>query len=175
MLRKLRFASVALVVLVLFSCKSAQKSADVNKIHFRNIDEAPLFGGKLAEEGFREYMFHKTLYPVEALSNGASPILTGQVFVEFIVERDGSVSNAKIVGGADPLFEKEALRMVNASPNWTPGKINGEAVRMSYTMPVNFKGHGGDEKGISTSKKAKLSKKTILLEEIGIEVFCCLH
>jgi len=95
--------------------------------------------------------------------------------VEFIVERDGSVSNAKIVGGADPLFEKEALRMVNASPNWTPGKINGEAVRMSYTMPVNFKGHGGDEKGISTSKKAKLSKKTILLEEIGIEVFCCLH
>ena len=99
-------------------------------------------------------------------------IIIGRVFVEFIVEKDGSVSNVKIVGGADPILEFEALRVVNASPNWTPGKINGEAVRISYTLPINFRGAEGQ--GTSTSKKAKLSEKTILLEEVDIMVFTCM-
>ena len=174
MLRKMRFVSIIFVVLCLFACKSAQKSANVKKVYFSNVDEAPMFGGRHAEEEFRRYVWHRTLYPVQATTNGAANILIGRVFVEFIVEKDGSVSNAKIVGGADPLFEKEALRLVNSSPNWTPGKINGEAVRVSYTLPFSFNGAIGDEgKGILTSKKAKLSKKTILLEEIVITVLLC--
>jgi len=168
-LRKMNIVSVVLVALCLFACKNLQKSVLVDKtdkIYFGKVDENPLFSGKPAEEGFRKYVSAFTVYPVEAAKN----IIIGRVFVEFIVERDGSVSNVKIVGGADPVLEFEALRIVTASPNWTPAKINGEAVRMSYTLPINFSVGGG---GTSTSKKAKLSKKSILLEEIGIIGFSC--
>ena len=120
-----------------------------DKIYFGNVDENPLFSGKPVEEGFRKYVGAYTSYPVKAIENRENYIV-GRVFVEFIVEKDGSVSNVKIVGGATPALETEALRVVKASsnwkptilveealklgeapPGWTPGKLNGEAVRMS--------------------------------------------
>ena len=166
LIRKMSIVSVALVALYMFACKSVQKSVDVDKIYFGNVDEYPLFNGKPAEEEFRKYVGRNFSPIVEATKKG----IAGRVFVEFIVEKDGSVCNLKIVGGADPLIEAEALRVISASPKWTPGKIDGKAVRMSYTLPINYRGSG--EKNLtSTSKKAKLSKKSILLEEIDILVF----
>jgi TonB family protein len=170
-----------LVGLSLSACKSVQKSVDVNKIYFNNVDEYPLFRGKPVGEGFYKYLYSNRGKPVEEVfykylySNTVYPPIpygkriTGRVFIEFIVERDGSISNTKVVGGADPMLEAEALRVVNLSQDWTPGKIDGKPVRMRYTFPINFRMGGKIEK--SSSKKAKLSKETILLKEVEVVGF----
>jgi TonB family protein len=139
----------------------------MDQIYFGNVDENPLFNSKPAEERFREYVYHYTTYPAKAVENS----ITGCVFVEFFVERDGSVSNVKIIGSVDPTLDAEVLRVVNSSPNWTPGKMDGHPVRMSYTIPINF----GLNKvnTISFPKKVKLSKKTTLLKELNIVGFSC--
>ena len=62
-----------------------------------------------------------------------------KVFVEFIIEKDGRVLQAKVVRGEDELISEEAIRMVKSLPKFTPAKINGKPVRMSYILPVNVK------------------------------------
>ena len=165
--RKMSIVYVAVIAVCLYSCKSAQKSADVDRIYFENVDEYPLFDGKPVEDVFRKYIGRNTCYPVEAHVNG----IFGCVFVEFIIEKDGSVSNVKVVGGtdADPILQDEALRVIKGSPKWTPGKKDGKTVRVSYTLPIVYRFPG--QNVTSSSKKAKLSKKTILLEELIIEVY----
>ncbi len=73
-------------------------------------------------------------YPASALENDIS----GKVFVTFIVEKDGSVSNARVVQGIDKDLNEEAVRVVSSMPKWTPGQVNGEFVRVQFTIPVNF-------------------------------------
>ena len=164
MIRKMSILPVALVAFCLFACKSVQKSADVDKFYFGNVDENS-FKGKSAEDGIREYVVINARYPVKAMENG----IIGHVFVEFFVESDGSVSNVKIVGGADPALEAEALRVINSSPKWAPIKIDGETVRMSYTIPINFRLHS--MKGTLSSKKAELSENSLLLGEVVVVGF----
>lgn len=74
-------------------------------------------------------------YPQEAKENA----IQGRVLVTFVVEKDGSISNAIVVKSLDSLLDKEALRVINTMPNWKPGKNNGVAVRTKYTVPVSFK------------------------------------
>ena len=83
---------------------------------------------------FREWVQKKTKYPEIATING----IQGKVYVTFIVERDGTVSNGKVVKGVDPLINDEALKAVMSSPKWTPGKQRGTAVRVSYIIMINF-------------------------------------
>lgn len=64
--------------------------------------------------------------------------IQGKVFVKFVVEKDGSVSNVEIVRGVDPSLDKEALRVVSSMPKWNPGKQKDKAVRISFTVPINF-------------------------------------
>ncbi len=73
-------------------------------------------------------------YPASALENDIS----GKVFVTFIVEKDGSVSNARVVQGIDKDLNEEAVRVVSSMPKWTPGQMGGEFVRVQFTIPVNF-------------------------------------
>lgn len=61
-----------------------------------------------------------------------------KVYVSFVVSADGSVRNARIARGVDPVLDKEALRVVNSMPRWTPGKQRGKAVNVSYTVPISF-------------------------------------
>lgn len=63
----------------------------------------------------------------------------GRVIVQFVVDTDGSISNAQVVKGIDPHLDKEALRVINLMPKWTPGRQAGKAVRVKYTVPVFFK------------------------------------
>ncbi|TAL72339.1 MAG: energy transducer TonB [Bacteroidetes bacterium] len=83
---------------------------------------------------FREWVQKKTKYPETATING----IQGKVYVTFIVENDGSVSNGKVVKGVDPLINDEALKSVKSSPKWSPGMNKGKAVRVSYFITVNF-------------------------------------
>ena len=64
--------------------------------------------------------------------------IQGRVYVTFIVEKDGSVTNGKVVKGVDPLINNEALKAVMSSPKWTPGKQRGTAVRVAYIIMLNF-------------------------------------
>jgi protein TonB len=96
------------------------------------VEEMPDFpGGQLA---LRKFIASAIKYPVIAQENG----IQGKVFVNFVVEKDGSVTKATISRGVDPSLDKEALRVVNSLPKWKPGKQGGKAVRVSYTVPINF-------------------------------------
>ena len=74
-------------------------------------------------------------YPVVAEENGVQ----GRVIVTFVVERDGSITDVKVVKSVDPSLDKEAQRVVKSMPHWIPGKQNGSAVRVKYTVPVTFR------------------------------------
>ena len=74
------------------------------------------------------------IYPEIAAENG----IQGRVFVSFVVEPDGSVSNVRVVRGVDPALDREAIRVVKSSPRWTPGRQRGRPVRVTFTFPIIF-------------------------------------
>jgi protein TonB len=100
---------------------------------FYIVEDMPSFQGK-GQEGFREWIAKNLRYPEIAAENGIS----GRVFVQFVVEPDGSVSKVQVVRGVDPALDKEAMRVVSASPKWSPGKQRGKPVRVAYTFPIVF-------------------------------------
>jgi len=103
-------------------------------ILFAIIEDKPTFQGKDAETGFREWVGKNTVYPPVAQENG----ITGRVFVEFTIDRDGSLTDIKIMRGVDPLLDAEALRVIKMSPKWQPGMQRGKAVKVKYTFPFFF-------------------------------------
>jgi protein TonB len=88
-------------------------------------------GGQAA---LMQYLAKNIKYPKEAIEAN----ITGKVFVQFVIEKDGSITNAKIARSASTLLDAEALRIVNNMPQWIPGKQRGKAVRVAYTLPISF-------------------------------------
>ena len=86
-------------------------------------------------ENIQKWLSKHVKYPQIALENGVQ----GKVFVQFVVEKDGSVSNIKVVRGVDASLDKEAVRVVSVMPKWKPGKQRGEAVNVKFTVPVAFR------------------------------------
>jgi len=99
---------------------------------FYIVEDMPAFPG--GDAALLNYLAKQVKYPVVAQENA----IQGKVLVSFIVEKDGSVSNAKIVRAVDPVIDNEALRVVSTLPKWKPGKQGGKEVRVSYTVPINF-------------------------------------
>jgi len=97
------------------------------------VEDMPSFQGK-GQDGFREYIADNLRYPEIAAENG----IAGRVFVRFVVEPNGSVTNVEVVRSVDPALDAEALRVVKSSPKWSPGKQRGKPVRVSFTFPINF-------------------------------------
>ena len=91
------------------------------------------FPGGMA--AFKTYIQNKMEYPMIAIENGVQ----GRVVVSFIVEKDGSISNATVTRGVDPHLDKEALRIINAMPKWKPAIKGGNYVRFKTSLPINFK------------------------------------
>ena len=102
---------------------------------FTIVEDMPMFNGKPAEEGFRDYVGNNTKYPPVAQENGIS----GRVLVEFTIDQTGQLVDARVVRGVDPSIDAEALRVVRSSPKWTPGKQRGKTVKVKYTFPVMFR------------------------------------
>ena len=100
---------------------------------FDVVEEMPQFPG--GPSALFEYLSKNIKYPVVAEENGVQ----GRVIVTFVVERDGSITDVKVVKSVDPSLDKEAQRVVKSMPHWIPGKQNGSAVRVKYTVPVTFK------------------------------------
>ena len=94
------------------------------------VEESPQFPG--GNEALLEYMKKNLQYPAEVCGQG-------RVVISFTVEKDGSISNAKVVKSISVEFDKEALRLVNNMPKWIPGKQLGVPVSTKYTLPVIFR------------------------------------
>ena len=97
------------------------------------VEVMPSFkGGDINK--FRDWVQKRTNYPQVAIDRK----IKGRVFVTFIVETDGSVSNVTIVKGVDPLIDNEAVKVIQGSPKWSPGLQRGQAVRVRYIMSLLF-------------------------------------
>jgi protein TonB len=99
---------------------------------FYIVEVMPEFPGGDSE--LRKFISRSVQYPEVAKQNG----IQGKVYVTFVVEKDGSVARMKVARGVDPSLDKEALRVVSSLPKWTPGKLKGRAVAVSYTVPISF-------------------------------------
>ena len=88
-----------------------------------------------ADVGLRNHINKNTKFPEIARENG----IQGRVYVSFVVSSKGKVTDVKVVRGIDPALDKEALRVIKALPDFSPGKQRGKAVKVSYTVPINFK------------------------------------
>ena len=125
---------VALMMLVLlFSFMTSTAQTKKNDMVFDVVEVMPQFpGGQIA---MLQYLMKNIKYPEQAVKEG----IQGRVTVRFIVEKDGSISDVKPVLSVHPLLNKEAVRVVESMPKWTPGKQNGKPVRVRYNLPVMFK------------------------------------
>jgi len=97
------------------------------------VEDMPQFKGG-GKEKFREYIQQNLNYPPIAAENGIS----GRVFVQFAVNAKGEVVDVVVVRGVDPALDKEAKRVVQSSPKWTPGKQRGRPVKVQFTFPIVF-------------------------------------
>ena len=106
---------------------------------FDVVEQMPEYPG--GPKALMEFLNNNVQYPAEAEKAG----IQGRVIATFVVEKDGSISNAKVVKSVDPLLDAEALRVIGAMPNWKPGMQNGKVVRVKYTVPLSFHLDGGGE------------------------------
>jgi protein TonB len=100
---------------------------------FDVVEQMPSFPGGDAE--LMKFLNSHIKYPAVAEENG----IQGRVVATFVVERDGSITDVKVIKSVDPSLDKEAIRVLKSMPKWIPGKQNGSAVRVKYTVPVTFR------------------------------------
>ena len=111
------------------------EEAPQEKVIFQVVEEMPQFPGGMGEA--MKFLAKNMKYPVAA----QQAKIEGRIIVQFVVERDGSVSDVKVMRGVSPELDAEAMRVVSMMPKWIPGKQRGKAVAVKYTMPVSFRLH----------------------------------
>ena len=99
---------------------------------FMIVETMPSFPG--GDAALNRFLADNIKYPTIAQENGIS----GRVFINFVVNRDGQIVDAKVVRGVDPALDQEAIRVVKMMPKWNPGQQRGKPVRVSFMLPVNF-------------------------------------
>ena len=162
--------AAALLIASNISCISSEKQEEISEKQesraaegevFQVVEEMPEFPGGMAE--CMKWLGQNIKYPAEAKEKGVQ----GRVIVQMVVEKDGTITNAKVVRGVDPLLDAEALRVVNQSPKWKPGMQKGEAVRVKYTLPIMFRlsNDSSDSKAAETPRKA-------IVDENGVHQVC---
>lgn len=103
---------------------------EVEIIDFLPAEDMPKFKGNL-----NEYLSKNIRYPPIAQETG----IQGRVICQFVVYEDGTIRDVKVVRGVDPSLDKEAIRVIENMPKWTPGNQRGRAVKVRYTLPINFR------------------------------------
>lgn len=104
------------------------------EVVFVVVETMPEFPG--GQQALFKYLSENVKYPVIAQENG----IQGRVICQFVVNKDGAIVDVEVVrSGGDPSLDKEAVRVIKSMPKWNPGKQRGKAVRVKYTVPVNFR------------------------------------
>jgi len=136
---------------------------------FRYVEQFPEFLG--GEDAMYSFIAKTAIYPTDAYQQKKQ----GKVFVEFIVETNGQLSDVKIVKGLFPSLDNEALRIIKGMPNWKPGKQKGERVRVYHSLPVEFTlDQGTHDENIPTAlmpvfilvNDQKMSEANVTLDEL---------
>lgn len=109
------------------------KEEEVTEEIFVVVEQQPEFPGGNA--AMMKFLSDNIRYPVIAQENG----IQGRVICNFVVERDGSITDVQVVRGVDPSLDREAIRVIQQMPRWAPGKQRGSAVRVRFTLPVVFR------------------------------------
>ena len=121
------------LVAVEVKAKKPQEEEAEPKGVFDVVENMPEFPGGTPE--MMKYLMENVKYPKEAYEKG----IQGRVLVSFIIENDGSITNAKVVKNVSDELDAEAIRVIESMPKWKPGKQNGKVVRVKYTIPVTFR------------------------------------
>lgn len=109
------------------------KVEDEQPMSIAMVEQKPEFPG--GEAAMYKWLSDNIIYPSAASEEGVQ----GRVVVEFVVDRDGSITHVRVVRQRHPALDKEALRVIKAMPKWIPGRNNGQPVKVTYTLPVTFK------------------------------------
>ena len=129
--------------------KSDRGSSYDDVVSYYDCDQRPTFLNSADPAQFLEKWVYQYLkYPEEAVRNGVQ----GRVTVEFIVDKDGKVTDARVVKGVSDALDAEALKVVSASPKWKPGRVNGNKVRTVVSIPIEFKLEKKGAKGSGNRK-----------------------
>ena len=131
--RLLTTLSVLAILLMANTTAMAQNKKATNDKVYEKVEVMPEFPG--GDQAMMDFVAKNVVYPQEARDKEIS----GRVLVSFIVEKDGSITNAKVAKGIGGGCDEEAVRVVNAMPKWKPGKQKGKPVRVSFMMPFTFK------------------------------------
>jgi protein TonB len=142
---------ITIIMLTAFAAAKAQQSApksgdpnveikigepDTSSVNnskiFTAVEIIPSFPGGI--EKFYKFLQYNIRYPGEAVTKNVQ----GKVFISFIVEKDGSLTDIKVVRAIGGGCDEEAVRVMKLSPNWNPGIQNNRPVRVAYTMPISF-------------------------------------
>ncbi len=119
------------------------------------VEEDPSFPGGMT--AMTEFIVNHVEYPEEARANGEQ----GIVFVKFVVAKNGEISHVGIRKGATEALNAEAIRVVQAMPKWIPGKQNGEAVAVNFTLPIHFRLGNNDAQDAPPKPLTKKEKKKL--------------
>ena len=130
-MKKILFTLLASVALLSAKAQTAQTATSDTTV-YSVVEKLPEFPGGM--NTFNRYLQDNIHYPAVAKQNGTH----GRVLLSLVIEKDGSVSHVKVSKGVSPEIDREAVRVVNASPKWAPGMEKGNVVRVSYTLPVYF-------------------------------------
>lgn len=112
---------------------AAPKVEEEQPMSIAMVEQKPEFKG--GEKAMYQWLSDNIVYPSAASEEGVQ----GRVVVEFVVDKDGSITNVRVVRNRHPALDKEALRVIKAMPKWIPGRNNGQPVKVTYTLPVTFK------------------------------------
>ena len=118
-------------VKVAFEPKAKPKNDQT--VNMAMVEQKATFPG--GDAALYKWLSTQINYPADAAEAG----ITGRVIVSFVIEKDGSISNARVVRSIHPSLDAEAIRIVKTMPKWIPGKNNGQTVRVEYTLPISFK------------------------------------
>ena len=112
--------------------KTVVSQKDQKEEPFDVVEDMPAFPGGM--EAMIQFISSNIKYPADAKKQKVD----GRVLVNFVVEKDGSITEVKVIKPAFPSLDAEAVRVVKAMPKWKPGYQKGQAVRVQFTMPINF-------------------------------------
>ncbi|MEG0039505.1 energy transducer TonB [Bacteroides sp.] len=112
---------------------AVEKEIVVEDEIFVFAENMPVFPG--GDAALMQYLGKNIKYPIVPQETG----IQGRVIVQFVVDKDGTITHPVILKSVDPYLDKEALRVINAMPKWTPGKQRNQPVRVKYTLPVVFR------------------------------------
>ena len=121
------------VVKEVVEVKPVEKPKEEGPLSVAMVEQKPSFPG--GESAMYKWLQDNIIYPAAASEEGVQ----GKVTVQFIVEKDGSITHVQVVRGKRPALDAEAARVIRKMPRWTPGRNNGQPVRVTYHLPVQFK------------------------------------